>query len=479
MGENSHVRMEEVSLRPVPCWFRALSKCAQCVCGRRSSARTVRAARHGWVGEGTAESTSLADAAYLLVDRMHLLTTPLSHSSAPEASPLSTDDGGASTELVALSPELPSSNILAELAVAVQGQVAAPARSGEKVACIAVHSRRAPSRGNLVECCSIEAGTRAESAAPASACDAETCALAGPLAMAGACVPGLFPTPLKALVLAADTSVPPRLSPGGCELLAQHLHGGKCGGHSDDDEISGQQNGLGLELPVLSAWRGRWRGGAGAKSTGRRILRVRSDPFSKVYPHPNVYRSASNGGSDLASIAKDFAAKCESVPDESGHIRRLFDTLHGISVESVEAKDRQRIAEDSPPEFTCVGPCYSAGVICESGGICWASCFAGSVDVVARLSVRLEDSCRSGETPAWLLICDQWGVLHAPSAVGRSYLVERGFGNLSLLVHEEATGALQRLQCRDLLPWEDREGTPKQFPQAPSSNPNTQQDGEP
>ena len=72
------------------------------------------------------------------------------------------------------------------------------------------------------------------------------------------------------------------------------------------------------------------------------------------------------------------------------------------------------------------------------------------VDVLVSQCQVCEARRRSGNRALLLLVSDQWGVLHAPFAVGRSYLVERGFGDLLTAVHNPLTGAVQELRCSDL-----------------------------
>merc|ERR1712151_713127 len=73
-----------------------------------------------------------------------------------------------------------------------------------------------------------------------------------------------------------------------------------------------------------------------------------------------------------------------------------------------------------------------------------------SIDSVARLSVHLEEQRDQGDAAKLLLVCDAWGVLHAPFAVGRSYLLEHGFGDVAMMLHDAASGRLRSLNCSEL-----------------------------
>ena len=51
-----------------------------------------------------------------------------------------------------------------------------------------------------------------------------------------------------------------------------------------------------------------------------------------------------------------------------------------------------------------------------------------------------------------LLVCDQFGVLHAPNARARSWFYERGFGECAVYAHESPSGGLVRISCERLSP---------------------------
>ena len=50
-----------------------------------------------------------------------------------------------------------------------------------------------------------------------------------------------------------------------------------------------------------------------------------------------------------------------------------------------------------------------------------------------------------------LCMCDQFGVCHAPFALGRAYLVEHGWGAVTVLCHDR-DGVLHTPTAADLMP---------------------------
>jgi hypothetical protein len=53
--------------------------------------------------------------------------------------------------------------------------------------------------------------------------------------------------------------------------------------------------------------------------------------------------------------------------------------------------------------------------------------------------------------PVWIVMADQFGVCHAPFAPARAYLVEHGYGEVGVLVHD-AYGRLHRTTANALMP---------------------------
>ena len=62
-----------------------------------------------------------------------------------------------------------------------------------------------------------------------------------------------------------------------------------------------------------------------------------------------------------------------------------------------------------------------------------------SLDAVCQLAQAIEDKGREPSAPRPVLLAqaDQFGVLHAPFAPGRTYLSEHGYGNCEIAIHDE------------------------------------------
>eukprot|EP00966_Prymnesium_polylepis_P138061 3189959-Prymnesium_polylepis.1 len=63
--------------------------------------------------------------------------------------------------------------------------------------------------------------------------------------------------------------------------------------------------------------------------------------------------------------------------------------------------------------------------------------YSCSLDAVCQLAQAIETSASK---PAVLCMVDQYGVCHAPFAPARAYLVEHGFSDVRLLVHDTEGG---------------------------------------
>mmetsp|Transcript_12686 Transcript_12686/g.28034 ORF Transcript_12686/g.28034 Transcript_12686/m.28034 type:complete len:424 (+) Transcript_12686:32-1303(+) len=318
----------------------------------------------------------------------------------------------------------------------------------------------------------------AEAASSSQCCSAEVSALLQLLARHGGRLP--FES-VDRLVIAVDAPSPPRLSCEALELLVGHL----------DDAV-----------PVVLAWRDPMV----SPSTG--AFEMHSAALRNLYPHPCLYRHVARR--DAVAFAEDLARRCTSVPSEPPERRRLFEqtlaaaraTPHqehdgpdsvrlrctepnGVGVayrRSMNIDDREEtfvkvgevvvcleqqgnwartsggwlpLQKDEKELFDMgdVHPVrYAAGALFPDGRVCvcaavpsWAP--GDGLDAFQGLAYRLTRQA-SSEGPVLFIFCDQFGVLHAPSAAGRNYLRSRG--DVALLLHDEG-GCLQEIQCRDLL----------------------------
>lgn len=297
---------------------------------------------------------------------------------------------------------LPSDSVLAELAFAVRAQLAPPRHSNFRVVCLILYRLGGQLRAEI--------GANSEVVSLAGGCCAERCAIAKLVTRFGG------RTPLEGverLVLVSDA--PSCVLPGyACrELLSEHL---------DSD------------VPITCAW---YDSQAKIVGVPGRRPQLRRTSVRALQPHPCAYRHVARG--ELATFAEQLAAKCAAVPADA---RSLFEKTLQTAQEVTDAHRRVHPAQ------------YAAGALFHSGELRACSAapaieFPCSIDAVARLSVHLEERQQRGDLPKLLMVCDRWGVLHAPFAVGRSYLLEHGFSDVDMLVHDDA-GELCTLKCSDL-----------------------------
>lgn len=315
------------------------------------------------------------------------------------------DDDGCCTVIDhrILTDRLPNDKTLASFAFQVRDQLQPPRHSGCRVVCLIIY------REGCLLC--MEVGTNCEVASLAGSCSAVRCALAKLLLRhAGR-------TPLAGIEkLVIVTDEPCCVLPGYscCELLAEHVD---------------------RSVQIVCCWC--VDGGEAPKG-----VLSRAETVEALYPYPNAYRHIARH--EVAAFAEALAKRCAHVQAGPEATRRLFEVTW-------------EAARLVPVEGRAHPVCYAAGVLFRSGEIraCPSALLSGSavvdsIDPVARLSACLEEHVRRGDFPQTLVITDQWGVLHAPAAVGRRFLEVHGFSSVSLLVHDSDTGELRVLRCGEL-----------------------------
>lgn len=169
-------------------------------------------------------------------------------------------------------------------------------------------------------------------------------------------------------------------------------------------------------------------------------IKLRSISIKELHPYPSPYRHMPFA--EIADLASQFAENCAPVPFEPTDRRRLYETAYAA-------------ARAPALNGAAFAVCCAASALFLSGETRTCAAAAAespcAVEAVVRLGVWLEEHASQGDVPQLILVCDQWGVLHAPFAVGRGYLVEHGFGDVALLVHDGESGELCELRCRDLV----------------------------
>lgn len=179
-------------------------------------------------------------------------------------------------------------------------------------------------------------------------------------------------------------------------------------------------------VPYVCAW----------QPAGGGRLELRTLTMEALYPHPSVYRWVPRR--EVSGFAERLSRRCEKPASEDA--KRLLEAT---------------LAAARGLESTVHPVHYAAGALFASGEVrtCAAALiveFPCCIDPVARLSTWIEEHARRQDPPELLLVCDQWGVLHAPFAIGRSYLLEHGCGGVATLVHDGGSGKVLELPCEEL-----------------------------
>lgn len=307
------------------------------------------------------------------------------------------------------------------------GQRVNPARGVPSV-CLLLH--RGPDGCLLAEVAVGVAGPDAAGCTPGSR-QAEVCALGRLLLRHGGCLPSAAAS--ERLVLASEGQFPVLPSPRTCELLLWHFD---------------------PELPIVCAWRGE-------EGAHGRTVRAKSTTLGALFPHPDVYRHVS--AEDFESFAESFAKRSAARPQEASAEELALLT-------AVRAASEAAVAE-AVAATSATSACRAAGLLCRSGvvrtAVAEARCRDGgacpkevTVPVVAVEQaaaaasdpvLRLAPWAAGDDEPQLLLLCDRWGVLHAPSAAAREYLVAFGLGELRIWVHKATSGELCEVRCKELV----------------------------
>jgi cytidine deaminase len=182
-----------------------------------------------------------------------------------------------------------------------------------------------------------------------------------------------------------------------------------------------------------------------------------------LWPHPYQYRFTNRD--NVVDFARKVALKVESAASVlTPMMRKLFDSARGVN-----HCDRQDILHPIR---------YSAAVLFDDGTIHTAWMLKGleygcTLDPVSQLVRELEsrrycapcsttsavDSPQSASVfqaglytkPVMLVMCDQFGVAHAPFAQARCLLTEHGYDYVQVLVHDE-NGVLCTVTAKELVP---------------------------
>jgi len=148
--------------------------------------------------------------------------------------------------------------------------------------------------------------------------------------------------------------------------------------------------------------------------------------LDKLWPHPCRYR-----GGVTTAVPDD---SLEKVTPEYKQFFDVVNTAHSAAINGIEMMTKR--------EKLWYKICYAAAVRFEDGSI--RSCVADqaleygcSLDAVQQVYVLMKEMQASGVMATHLVMCDQYGRLHAPFATARALLSELYESHVSILLHNE------------------------------------------
>lgn len=147
--------------------------------------------------------------------------------------------------------------------------------------------------------------------------------------------------------------------------------------------------------------------------------------LASMYPHPSLY--VRSKPSDCIA----FAAKWQPVVLESQH------KLLQIALAFLEGQ------VDGTNALHPIS--YVAVALFRDKSHAFARCvksleYGCSLDAITQLAPALEAKRKSGLEPIQIVQVDQFGIAHPPFAPGRAFLVEQGYGNVSVVMHDFDVG---------------------------------------
>jgi cytidine deaminase len=201
-----------------------------------------------------------------------------------------------------------------------------------------------------------------------------------------------------------------------------------------------------------------------------------------LYPYPLLYRYLNRF--NLVEFAQENAKKMSKQVHVESLYGQKFDVLHARALQCTNFDDKDDI---HPLRF-------GAAVLFDDGeiSVSWQKKgmeYGCTLDPVSQLVHEIEKKkmicadCSSPATvsttmtatteetvspteldtptksvfvysskPVLLVMCDQFGVCHAPVAMARSLLTEYGFDHLNIVVNDSASGALHIVTAGELMP---------------------------
>lgn len=149
------------------------------------------------------------------------------------------------------------------------------------------------------------------------------------------------------------------------------------------------------------------------------------NPFASLYRHTDR--------NDLVATGQALAKKIQP-------------PAIGSDAETLYVEVLRATARDDKDDFHPIR--YAAGVLFADGThvVAWQKKgieYGTTIDAMVQLAHVLESNKAQGlAAPTLLFQCDQFGILHGPSGHARGFLMEYGYEDVPLLVHDTKTGEL-------------------------------------
>jgi len=165
--------------------------------------------------------------------------------------------------------------------------------------------------------------------------------------------------------------------------------------------------------------------------------------LGQLLPFPMIYLQIDRD--NVLSYAKEFSQKCEQFLTKYNKTHPKWITLYKNML-SLARRERKIFLH---PINYVAGVLFSDNqtVISQHHEAIEYGC---SLDAVSRLTVFIERESKA--TPQLILQVDQYGTLHAPAAVARAYLEEKGYHSVNFVIHDK-NGKLQLLRGSELMPY--------------------------
>jgi cytidine deaminase len=167
--------------------------------------------------------------------------------------------------------------------------------------------------------------------------------------------------------------------------------------------------------------------------------------LDQLFPFPCIFRNKDR------TILKDIGSSYHKQP-----IREFLEraTTNTVNIDILDMYFKM-VALANIPDGKLYPINYVAGVLFSDSSIAISRSdklleFGCSLDAISKLAYQIEQ--KGIIRPVYLLLCDQYGNLHAPFSKNRAWLLEKGFGDVKILIHSGPLGSIEVVEASSLLP---------------------------